>query len=88
MITVPMRLKEDADDYRYIPDPDLPPMKIDPAHVEEIRAKMPEPAHLKTARLVEEYGIDDTKQVENNGLNGTIRVYQYPSPKIRGGVFR
>jgi aspartyl-tRNA(Asn)/glutamyl-tRNA(Gln) amidotransferase subunit B len=59
MITVPMRLKEDADDYRYIPDPDLPPMKIDPAHVEEIRAKMPEPAHLKTARFVEEYGIDE-----------------------------
>jgi len=59
MITVPMRLKEDADDYRYIPDPDLPPMKIDPAHVEEIRENMPEPAHLKTARFVEEYGIDE-----------------------------
>lgn len=59
MITVPMRLKEDADDYRYIPDPDLAPMKIDPAHVEEIRANMPEPAHLKTARFVEEYGIDE-----------------------------
>jgi len=57
MITVPMRLKEDADDYRYIPDPDLPPLKIDPAHVEEIRQKMPEPAHLKTKRFVEEYGI-------------------------------
>ena len=50
MITVPMRLKEDADDYRYIPDPDLPPLKIDPAHAE--------PAHLKTERFVEEYGID------------------------------
>ncbi|MBQ6444107.1 MAG: Asp-tRNA(Asn)/Glu-tRNA(Gln) amidotransferase subunit GatB [Methanosphaera sp.] len=59
MITVPMRLKEDADDYRYIPDPDLPPMKIDPAHVEEIRENMPEPAHLKTARFVEQYGIDE-----------------------------
>ena len=59
MITVPMRLKEDADDYRYIPDPDLPPMKIDPAHVEEIRENMPEPAHLKSARFVEEYGIDE-----------------------------
>ena len=59
MITVPMRLKEDADDYRYIPDPDLPPLKIDPAHVEVIRENMPEPAHLKTARFVEEYGIDE-----------------------------
>ncbi|RAP45708.1 MAG: glutaminyl-tRNA synthase (glutamine-hydrolyzing) subunit B [Methanosphaera sp. SHI1033] len=59
MITVPMRLKEDADDYRYIPDPDLPPLKIDPAHVEEIRQNMPEPAHLKKARFVEQYGIDE-----------------------------
>lgn len=58
MITVPMRLKEDADDYRYIPDPDLPPLKIDPQHVEEIRENMPEPAHLKTSRFVEQYGID------------------------------
>ncbi|WP_303235590.1 Asp-tRNA(Asn)/Glu-tRNA(Gln) amidotransferase subunit GatB [Methanosphaera cuniculi] len=60
MITVPMRLKEDADDYRYIPDPDLPPILIDPAHVEEIRENMPEPAHLKTIRFVEEYGIDES----------------------------
>ncbi len=59
MITVPMRLKEDADDYRYIPDPDLPPLKIDPVHVEEIREKMPEPAHLKKVRFIKEYGIDE-----------------------------
>lgn len=58
MITVPMRSKEDADDYRYIPDPDLPPLKIDSEHVEEIREEMPEPAHLKSARFVEQYGID------------------------------
>ncbi len=59
MITVPMRSKEDADDYRYIPDPDLPPMIIDSEHVEEIREEMPEPAHLKSARFVEQYGIDE-----------------------------
>ncbi|MBE6493876.1 MAG: Asp-tRNA(Asn)/Glu-tRNA(Gln) amidotransferase subunit GatB [Methanosphaera stadtmanae] len=59
MITVPMRLKEDADDYRYIPDPDLPPLKIDPARVEKIRENMPEPAHLKKVRFVEQYGIDE-----------------------------
>lgn len=58
MITVPMRSKEDADDYRYIPDPDLPPLQIDSKHVEEIREEMPEPAHLKSARFVEQYGID------------------------------
>jgi aspartyl-tRNA(Asn)/glutamyl-tRNA(Gln) amidotransferase subunit B len=58
MITVPMRLKEEAEDYRYIPDPDLPPMLAEEEHVEAIREAMPEPAHLKTERFVEEYGIE------------------------------
>jgi aspartyl-tRNA(Asn)/glutamyl-tRNA(Gln) amidotransferase subunit B len=57
MITVPMRLKEEAEDYRYIPDPDLPPMLADEQNVESIRENMPEPAHIKTERFVEEYGI-------------------------------
>ena len=57
MITVPMRLKEEAEDYRYIPDPDLPPMLADIQKVESIREKMPEPAHIKTERFVKDYGI-------------------------------
>lgn len=58
MITVPMRLKEEAEDYRYIPDPDLPPMFAEEERVEAIREEMPEPAHIKTDRFVAEYGID------------------------------
>jgi len=57
MITVPMRLKEEAEDYRYIPDPDLPPMIAEEERVEAIREEMPEPAHIKTERFVAEYGI-------------------------------
>jgi aspartyl-tRNA(Asn)/glutamyl-tRNA(Gln) amidotransferase subunit B len=57
MITVPMRLKEEAEDYRYIPDPDLPPMIADEQNVESIRENMPEPAHIKTERFVEDYEI-------------------------------
>ncbi|CDG65827.1 MAG: aspartyl-tRNA(Asn)/glutamyl-tRNA(Gln) amidotransferase subunit [Methanobacterium sp.] len=57
MITVPMRLKEEAEDYRYIPDPDLPPMIAEEEMVEAIHEKMPEPAHIKTERFIEEYGI-------------------------------
>lgn len=57
MITVPMRLKEEAEDYRYIPDPDLPPMLAEEEKVEHIRENMPEPAHIKTDRFVEQYGI-------------------------------
>src|SRR5581483_375169 len=40
--TRPMRAKEHADDYRYFPEPDLPPLVVDPAWVEEIRASLPE----------------------------------------------
>ena len=58
MITVPMRLKEEAEDYRYIPDPDLPPMLAESNRIEKIREEMPEPSHIKTDRFVREYGIN------------------------------
>jgi len=58
MITVPMRLKEEAEDYRYIPDPDLPPMLAEDSEIEAIREEMPEPSHIKTDRFVSEYGIN------------------------------
>lgn len=58
MITVPMRLKEEAEDYRYIPDPDLPPMLASEEKVEYIQEEMPEPAHIKTDRFVEQYKIE------------------------------
>jgi len=58
MITVPMRLKEEADDYRYIPDPDLPPMLAEDEQIEGIREEMPEPPHIKTERFIEEYGVE------------------------------
>lgn len=57
MITVPMRLKEEADDYRYIPDPDLPPMIAEDDQVEGIKENMPEPPHIKSERFIEEYEI-------------------------------
>ena len=46
--TRPMRTKEDAQDYRYFPDPDLPPLAIEPAWIERVRASLPElPAAMK-----------------------------------------
>ena len=59
MITVGMRLKEDADDYRFITDPDLPPMKISDETIEKILDTMPEAPHNKVKRFVEDYGIDE-----------------------------
>ncbi len=54
-----MRSKEDAKDYRYFPDPDLPPVFIDDAWLERIRASLPEFRTEKMARYLEEYEIPD-----------------------------
>jgi aspartyl-tRNA(Asn)/glutamyl-tRNA(Gln) amidotransferase subunit B len=55
--TRPMRSKEDAHDYRYFPDPDLLPLVLDPAWIEELRARLPELPDAKKARFVAEYGL-------------------------------
>lgn len=52
-----MRSKEDSHDYRYFPDPDLPPLLIDPTLIEEIRAIMPELPELKKARFISQYQL-------------------------------
>ncbi len=54
-----MRSKEDAQDYRYFPDPDLVPVSIDDAFLEEIRARQPEFRTEKMDRYKSEYGIPD-----------------------------
>ena len=59
MITVGMRTKEDADDYRFIPDPDLPPIKIQSNQLEEVAESMPEAPHHKVSRFMEQYKIDE-----------------------------
>lgn len=52
-----MRTKEDAHDYRYFPDPDLPPLVIAPEWVERVRAEMPELPRLMAERFQKDYGL-------------------------------
>ena len=52
-----MRSKEDAHDYRYFPDPDLLPLVLDPAWVEQVRASLPELPDAKKQRFIEAYGL-------------------------------
>ena len=59
MITVSMRSKEDAGDYRLILDPDIPPIEVENKQIEDIKEIMPEAPHNKIIRFVEEYGIDE-----------------------------
>lgn len=54
-----MRSKEDAQDYRYFPDPDLVPLRISDEWLEEIRSRQPEFKTEKIARYKKEFGIPD-----------------------------
>ncbi|MDR3423916.1 MAG: Asp-tRNA(Asn)/Glu-tRNA(Gln) amidotransferase subunit GatB [Alphaproteobacteria bacterium] len=56
-VTRSMRSKEDAHDYRYFPDPDLLPLKLDPAMVESIKKTLPELPDEKKARFIAAYGL-------------------------------
>jgi aspartyl-tRNA(Asn)/glutamyl-tRNA(Gln) amidotransferase subunit B len=55
--TVEQRSKEGSDDYRYFPEPDLPPVRLSRSWVEEVRRQMPELPDARWARFVAEYGL-------------------------------
>jgi len=57
--TAVMRSKEEAHDYRYFPDPDLVPLKLDPEWIETCRAGLPELPAARTWRFVSEYGLPE-----------------------------
>jgi aspartyl-tRNA(Asn)/glutamyl-tRNA(Gln) amidotransferase subunit B len=52
-----MRSKEDAQDYRYFPDPDLPPLVIDAAWIERVRSELPELPAAKRKRFVDDHSL-------------------------------
>jgi aspartyl-tRNA(Asn)/glutamyl-tRNA(Gln) amidotransferase subunit B len=57
--TVSMRSKEEAHDYRYFPEPDLPPLQIDDAWIAEVRRALPELPEAKKARLMAAHGLGE-----------------------------
>jgi aspartyl-tRNA(Asn)/glutamyl-tRNA(Gln) amidotransferase subunit B len=57
--TRPMRSKEEANDYRYFPDPDLLPLVLDDLFIEDVRDALPELPDAKAARLVREHGLSE-----------------------------
>lgn len=63
--TRPMRSKEEANDYRYFPDPDLLPVVIEEALLAEVRAQMPELPHVRALRYQDSYGLtlEDAQQL-------------------------
>lgn len=55
--TVVMRTKEDAHDYRYFPEPDLPPVVVTSEEIEQIRTDLPELARARATRFVQEFEL-------------------------------
>lgn len=87
MITRSMRTKETAEDYRYIPDPDIPPLLITEEKIKQIKSMMPEAPHLKLSRFMDQYGLsrDDawaiTSEIEMaDAFEEVAKVYGKPRP--------
>ena len=69
-----MRSKEEAHDYRYFPDPDLLPLEIEQAWVDEIAAKLPELPDEKKTRFINDFGLSD---YDANVLTAELDAAQY-----------
>jgi aspartyl-tRNA(Asn)/glutamyl-tRNA(Gln) amidotransferase subunit B len=72
--TVLQRSKESAHDYRYFPEPDLPPVKVSEAWIESIRAQLPELPDAKRARYEQEWGM---RRAEADILSAESAVASY-----------
>ncbi|MGA9767618.1 MAG: Asp-tRNA(Asn)/Glu-tRNA(Gln) amidotransferase subunit GatB [Blastocatellia bacterium] len=70
--TYTMRSKEEAHDYRYFPEPDLPPLVVSEPEIERLRSEMPELPEARRRRFIEEYGmsLDDAAQLTDSRAMG------------------
>ena len=71
-----MRSKEDANDYRYFPDPDLPPLCIDADWIERVRATLPELPAAKRARFMAEYALSEYDALTLTGSKAVASYFE------------
>jgi len=74
--TRPMRSKEDADDYRYFPDPDLPPLSVSADDIAAVRAQLPELPEARRARYVAALGLPDADATQLCGDRATTDYFE------------
>jgi aspartyl-tRNA(Asn)/glutamyl-tRNA(Gln) amidotransferase subunit B len=75
-----MRSKEDAHDYRYFPDPDLPPLVVDAAWIERVKAALPELPDAMKARFIAQYQVNG---YEATALTASREVATYFEDTVR-----
>lgn len=73
-VTRTMRSKEDAQDYRYFPEPDLPPLILEESRIESIRKTIPELPDAKSKRLQEEY---DLPKYDADLISSEMEIAEY-----------
>jgi aspartyl-tRNA(Asn)/glutamyl-tRNA(Gln) amidotransferase subunit B len=81
--TISQRSKEEANDYRYFPEPDLPPLRPDPAWVAGLRAGMPELPAARRARYVELLGLSS---YDAGVLTADLALADYFEEVVAGGI--
>jgi aspartyl-tRNA(Asn)/glutamyl-tRNA(Gln) amidotransferase subunit B len=74
--TLSMRSKELAHDYRYFPEPDLPPLAIEPGRVEAARQRLPELPEARRQRLAAAYSLSDYDAVQMAASTPTARYFE------------
>jgi aspartyl-tRNA(Asn)/glutamyl-tRNA(Gln) amidotransferase subunit B len=83
--TYVMRVKESSDDYRYFPEPDLPPLHLDPAWLDELRAALPELPAARRARYVGELGLspyDAAVLANDEAMNRAFEAIRAAGPDL------
>jgi aspartyl-tRNA(Asn)/glutamyl-tRNA(Gln) amidotransferase subunit B len=97
-VTLPMRSKEEAHDYRYFPEPDLVPLRIDQEWIERVRQDLPELPEARQQRFTTHYGLPDydaevltASRALADYYEATVRLYNQPkvvSNWVMGDVIR
>ena len=85
--TISMRGKEEAHDYRYFPDPDLVPVRIETAWLESLRASLPELPTARSKRFQEQYGLPEYDAEVLTGYKALADYFEacvkaFPQPKV------
>ncbi|QBO35551.1 Asp-tRNA(Asn)/Glu-tRNA(Gln) amidotransferase subunit GatB [Periweissella cryptocerci] len=78
-----MRVKEEAEDYRYFPEPDLAPVAISDEWVAKVRAELPEDARVRRARYVDELGIE---QYDAEVITQTLEMSDFFNETVAEGA--
>ncbi len=81
--TVVMRSKEQADDYRYFPEPDLPPLTVSLERIDAIRARLPELPDARRGRLVAAYGLSEYDASQVGATPAGARFFEEVATRSR-----